>query len=312
MQFSKKQGVLIAGLTYALASHASPVHLTAGSVMKATGKGFGELDNVASQNSNGTATGATGTASTSDLTNHNGPVMTNGANVYYIWYGTAWDTASKNLLVDMAQHIGGTPYFNINTTYYNSAGVHVKNIVKLAGQASVGYTHGTSLTDANILTIVSEAITAGAVPKDVNGVYMVLTDKTVSESSGFCTQYCGWHNHATIGGTDIKYAFVGDAETQCAAACGATAPSVNSLPGADGMASIVTRELNNTVTNPDLNGWYSSFDGQESADKCAWVYGTTSTASNGAKYNQTWGTKNYLIQEQWAILSPQRCLQHYP
>jgi hypothetical protein len=312
MQFSKKLALLIAGLTYALASHAGTVHLTAGSVMKPTGKGFGELDNAASQKKSGTAGGATGQAGTTGITLHGGPVMTAPINVYYIWYGTAWDTASKNLLAYEAQHIGGTPYFNINTTYYNSAGVHVQNSVTLAGQASVGYTYGTNLSDAHVQSIVSDAITSGAVPKDVNGVYMVLTDKTVGESSGFCTQYCGWHNHATISGTDIKYAFVGNAETKCAAACGATAPSVNNLPGADGMASFIALELSETATNPDLNAWYSSFDGTEGDDHCTWTYGTTSTASNGAKYNVTWGTKNYLVQQLWVIASTQKFALQYP
>ena len=59
MQFSKKLGLLIAGLTCALAAHAGTVHLTSGSAMKPTGKGFGELDNAATQKSAGPSGGAT-------------------------------------------------------------------------------------------------------------------------------------------------------------------------------------------------------------------------------------------------------------
>jgi hypothetical protein len=232
--------------------------------------------------------------------------------MYYIWYGTAWDTSSKNLLVNLGNNIGGSPYFNINTTYYDHANVHVKNSVSLSGQTTTGYTYGTNLSDANIQSIVTDALNSGALPRDTNGVYMVLTDKTVGESSGFCTQYCGWHTHATIGGQDIKYAFVGNAETQCASACGATAPSVNSLPGADAMASVISHELEEAVTDPDLNAWYSNATGKENADECAWNWGTTSTASNGAKYNQNFGGTNYLIQMNWVIASTQKCLQHYP
>jgi hypothetical protein len=50
----------------------------------------------------------------------------------------------------------------------------------------------------------------GALPKDTNGVYFVLTSADVNETSGFRTQYCGWHARGTIAGSDIKYAFIGN------------------------------------------------------------------------------------------------------
>ena len=312
MRLNKKLGLLVSGLMFAAVSHAGPVQVNSNSQFKPTGKGWGELDNVATANSNGQAGGASSRASTNNLTLHTGTPMTGAIHMYYIWYGSNWDTGSKNLLTTWGTNIGGSPYFNINTTYYNHSNVHVSNSVTLSGQTSVGYTYGTNLTDANIQSIVTDAINSGAVPKDTNGVYMVLTDKTVGESSGFCTQYCGWHTHGTIGGSDIKYAFVGNAETQCASACGATSPSPNSLPGADSMASIMSHELEEAVTDPQLNAWYSSFTGNENGDNCAWNFGTTSTASNGAKYNMTLGGKNFLIQQNWVIASTQKCALHYP
>jgi hypothetical protein len=309
MQFSKKLGVLVAALVYASASYAGPVKVDANSVFKPTGKGFGELDSVASEHA---AAKPGGNAGASNLSYHGGPVMVAPTNVYYIWYGSQWDTASKNVLTNLGQHIGGSPYFNINTTYYNGSNVHVQNAVTLVGSTINTGSLGTRLTDANILSIVSSAISSGALPSDSNGVYMVLTDKATTATSGFCTQYCGWHDHASIGGRDIKYAFVGNAETQCASSCGATSPSPNGTPGADGAASVLAHELEEAVTDPDLNAWYSNFDGSENADKCAWNFGTTSTASNGAKYNQTFGTMKYLIQQNWLIATTQRCVQHYP
>lgn len=312
MRLNKKLGLLVSGLMFAAVSHAGPVQVNGNSQFKPTGKGWGELDNVASANSDGQAGGAANKGTTNNLTLHTGNPMTGPIKMYYIWYGTAWDAPSQSLLTTWGNNIGGSPYFNINTTYYNHSNVHVSNSVTLSGQTSTGYTYGTNLTDANIQQIVADAINSGKLPSDTNGVYMVLTDKTVGESSGFCTQYCGWHTHGTINGADIKYAFVGNAETQCASACGATSPSVNSLPGADSMASIMSHELEEAVTDPQLNAWYSSFTGNENGDNCAWNFGTTSTASNGAKYNQTMGGTNFLIQQNWVIASTQKCLQHYP
>ena len=53
------------------------------------------------------------------------------------------------------------------------------------------YSLGTNLTDSNIATIVSNAITSNKLPKDDSGAYFVLTSADVSETSGFCTTYCG-------------------------------------------------------------------------------------------------------------------------
>jgi hypothetical protein len=46
------------------------------------------------------------------------------------------------------------------------------------------------------------------------------------------------------------------------------------------MVSIVAHELEEATTDPDLNAGYDS-RGEENADKCAWTFGTTSTAPNG-------------------------------
>ena len=62
------------------------------------------------------------------------------------------------------------------------------------------------------------------------------------------------------------------------------------------MASIIAHELEETVTDPDLNAWYDS-RGAENADKCAWTFGATHTASNGSLYNMTLGSREYLIQQ---------------
>jgi hypothetical protein len=156
---------------------------------------------------------------------------------------------------------------------------------------------GTSLSDAQIKAIVSTAITSGALPLDASGVYFVLTSADVTASSGFCTQYCGWHTHGTISGSDIKYAFIGNPD-RCPSACAAQTTSPNGNAGADGMASIIAHELEESASDPDLNAWYDT-RGYENADKCAWTFGSTTTLPSGAKYNMTLGSNNYLIQQNW-------------
>jgi hypothetical protein len=244
------------------------------------------------------------------ITLHTGPVMLGTTNVYLIWYGNWGNNQAVNIITDLANNIGGSSYFNINTTYYNSAGTKVSNSVHLAGSTNVnppGY--DTSLTDGEIQTIVANTINGGTFAKDTNGVYFVLTSADVNASSGFCTQYCGWHTHASIGGSDIKYSFVGD-PTRCPASCQQQNTGPNGTSGGDGMASIWAHELEEAVTDPDLNAWYDS-RGYENADKCAWTFGSTYAAANGATANVHLGNRDYLIQRNWVNAGGGSCAMSY-
>jgi len=246
-------------------------------------------------------------ASTSPITYHNGPVMTStaGSNAYVIWYG-AWAAGGQTIVTDFLSSIGGSPYFALNSTYADKAGAKVANIVTLAGQTVDPGTSKT-LSDANIKTIVSNAISSKRLPADPNGVYFVLTAAGVAESSGFLTRYCGWHTHGTIAATDIKYSFVGDPTgTKLASCAQQTAASPNGNPGVDAMVSVVAHELEETVTDPDLNAWYDS-RGAENGDKCAWTFGTTYTAAGGGIANMKLGARDYLIQRNWKAGATQGC-----
>jgi Phosphate-induced protein 1 conserved region len=284
-----------------------------------TGKGWGEraypTPGVGVGHGQGTVNGNAGgkpgrPSGGNGISYHGGPVILGTTNVYYIWYGNWSGNTATTILTNLAQGIGGSPYFNINTTYYDGSNIHVTNAVSYAGSTTDSYSHGTSLSDAQIQAVVSGAVSSHALPTDTHGVYFVLTSADVTASSGFCTQYCGWHTHGTINGSDIKYAFIGNPD-RCPSACEAQTTSPNGNAGADGMASIISHELEEAVTDPDLNAWYDR-RGEENADKCAWTFGTESTASNGSKYNQTFGGLKYLIQRNWVNASGGFCATSYP
>src|SRR5206468_2297507 len=158
-------------------------------------------------NGNGNANGQGSHKPGSGISYHGGPIMLGTTNVYYIWYGDWGGNSATTILADLANHIGGSPYYNINTTYYN-----------------------------------------------------------------------GGHTHGTISGSDIKFAFIGNPD-RCPSACAAQSTGPNGNAGADGMASIISHELEEAVSDPDLNAWYDR-QGMENADKCAWTFGSMSTASN--------------------------------
>ena len=249
----------------------------------------------------------------SGISYHGGPLIlggkNGGVNVYVIWYGNWSGNSATSILKDFLNNLGGSPYYNINTTYDDGSMNYVKNAVAFLGSTNDNYSQGTSLSDAQVQAVVSNAISTGGLPPDSNGLYFVLTSADVTESSGFCTQYCGWHTHGTISGWDIKYSFVGNPD-RCPSACEAQTTSPNGNAGADGMVSVMAHELEEAVTDPDLNAWYDS-RGQENADKCAWTFGTTYRLSNGSMANMKLGTRDYLIQQNWVNSGSGYCALSY-
>ncbi|MFT3776150.1 MAG: hypothetical protein QM820_63210 [Minicystis sp.] len=279
-----------------------------------SGRGFITRDVHAQQGGlqgPGEAKPSGGGTSSNGISYHGGPVMTNasGNTLYYIWYGNWSGNSATTILPDFAQHLGGSPYWNINTTYTDGNGNHVANALAYGGATTVAYPYGTALSDAQIQQVVADAINGNKLPKDANGIYFVLTSADVTASSGFCSSYCGWHTHAAIGGSDIKYAFIGNAD-RCPSSCGAQTVGPNGNAGADSMASIIAHEAEEAASDPDLNAWYDR-RGYENADKCAWTFGTTYTTSNGAKANMKLGTRDYLIQQNWVNASGGYCAVSY-
>jgi hypothetical protein len=242
------------------------------------------------------------TASVTKISYHGGAVMAE-PNVYVIWYGN-WnrgngtDTpAGQQIVRDFLNAIGGSPYYAINTTYSTTSTI-MNNKVTFSGEASDAYSQGTKLSDSGVKAAVNRAISNGSLPKDANGVYFVLTSSDVSEQSGFCNRYCGWHTAGSILSTDIKYSFVGNA-ARCLTSCAAQNTGPNGNAGVDGMISVIAHELEEAASDPDLNAWYDS-KGAENADKCAWTFGQSQyQAANGAWANMGF---DYLDSNTGAVL----------
>lgn len=244
---------------------------------------------------------AGGTGSLSPITYHNGPLIPTPT-AYLIWYGN-WNQANgtdnatgQQIVRNFLNSLGGSPYYMVNTTY-SAGGFTISGGATLSTrEASPGYSHGTKLRDSTVLSTVNEAITSGALPYDVNGVYFVLTSSDVNETSGFCTKYCGWHTAATPSAGHVRFSFVGNA-ARCINACAAQTVGPNGNAGVDGMLSVIAHELEEANTDPDPRSGWADSGGAENADKCAWTFSSRQfTDGNGAVYNMTLGGHNYLIQ----------------
>jgi hypothetical protein len=65
------------------------------------------------------------------------------------------------------------------------------------------------------------------------------------------------------------------------------------------MANVIAHELNETVTDPDLNAWFHIDGTGEVGDLCHLDVGTTFPALNGALANVVLSGRQYLIQSNW-------------
>src|SRR5579863_663736 len=232
---------------------------------------------------------------------HGGPVLVNPHDVYFIWYGNWSGNTALSILPAFISGLDGSSYFNINTTYTDGSGNHIVNSVGMIAQVFDSYSQGSVLSDQGLQAVISNQLQSGALPTDPNGIYFVLASADVDQKGSlgeFCVDFCGFHNHASLQGTDIKFAFTGNIN-RCPSTCAdpdlGTGPNENF--GADAMANVMAHELNETVTDPDLNAWFDA-NGLEASDKCNFMFGSTFPVNN-APADITLAGKSYLIQENW-------------
>eukprot|EP00897_Mesotaenium_endlicherianum_P002538 jgi/Mesen1/2311/ME000155S01395 len=241
-----------------------------------------------------------------------GPVMSAPVKVYLIWYGD-WSQPGladattqavvraflRSFNVPRSSYPASVPsvasWHAINLQYYGQGGTTVSASVALAGETSDWYSQGGAnggyiLTDGDVANVVWAALGSqgGPLPDDTDGIYFVLTSSDV-QVKGFCADNCGWHTFMDVGGgRAIKYAFVGNAATQCLNGCasqfygGAHAPP-NDDAAADAMVSVLAHELAEAVTDPLIDAWYRG-SYTENADICAWSWGNVLQTSTGGRY----------------------------
>ena len=274
---------------------------------------------------------------------YGGPVMLGTPNVYYVWYGDWKGSNTPSILEDLIKGFSGTGYSAIMKGYYQTpqapllpptdagleggdAGVDVhdgsiqdagpkENLsgnVSFARSIYVGYTRGKDLHDSDIRGIVQDLLRAGDLPYDSDGIYFVLTSNDVIERddynySGFCTDYCGWHDGTFVDQVQVHYAFIGSGcldwctlQTQFVEAGIPQSPNGNW--DADGMASVIIHELCESVTDPmpsNVASWQDSWMSSENGDMCAWRFDPTYPTLDSSRANVRFGGRDFLIQQMW-------------
>jgi hypothetical protein len=220
------------------------------------------------------------------LVYHGGPVMTTGAYVEPIFWGTSWDPAllgdKQTGLRTFYDGMGGSAYEATTTEYTQSGGGHVGTAVTL-GPSHVDSSAVPRRIGNNTSPILAEACKK-ATNLMTDGYYPVYVDARRGNAG-----FCAWHSAGTCpNGVTIQFAFFFNLDGD--AGCDPQDTSGKHSQGLAALANVSGHELSETLTDQHLNGWTDA-SGSENADKCAWSFGTpllTFTGGSQWKVQGNW------------------------
>jgi phosphate-induced protein 1 len=260
-------------------------------------------------------------SSCSTFTFHHGTVI-HRLTVYLLFWlpkGYALEPSGNNsrfkhLMEQYFQDVGGTPFYNILSQYYDEQGGPVRNVVTLGDSYidtqpyPVAGTQSDPLLDGHIVHEIDNVLDLkkGAWITDDDHMVFVFTGYNVQECSGItsndgCTflrnaeaDFCAYHSNSFSNGLIYSYIPVVDG---CLDVPSTRSP--NNDPIADAVISTVSHEQFEAVTNPTLGGW---FDGAahegEMADKCVRLYGPL--GDDGGNVTLANGHR-YVVQSEWSL-----------
>ena len=258
---------------------------------------------------------------------HNGSVVHN-LTAYLIFWLPNGHTFEPNgsssryqhLIEQYFQDVGGTPFYNILTQYYDFSFGPVRNTVTL-GDAYLDTqpyprpgTVSHPLQQSDITDEISRVVTMkkGAWTIDPDHVVFVFTGYNVQACSGDgattgCTffhspkyDFCAYHTYQDsivfTGRYDLIYAYMPDVE-DCLNLPTGHSPNGDSI--ADAVIISLSHEQFEAVSDPALKGWYDDVphDG-EMADKCERSYGPIRADGSNVTLAHD---HRYIVQEEWSL-----------
>src|ERR1043165_8728895 len=184
------------------------------------------FDANAAGNGHGHGGGGGGTTN-NGISYHGGPVLQAGTNVVAVYWAAGRiyanapapgsssldNSGDQSLVGSFLRSLGGSPYFNINSTYTDGSGRAIANAVAYTGYWANNTnvpSNGQNVSDADMLSMLSSGFLSGALSYDANTLYAIFTAGTVNLGGGFGSSYCAYHWYGSVntpsGTKTVRYA----------------------------------------------------------------------------------------------------------
>jgi hypothetical protein len=258
------------------------------------------------------------------LSYHGGPIMSGNSFYAIFWVPPTlqngqttsltakYEAVAKQMLADYPYH----GISNNTTQYYSSISGVTKYFVGTGGLAVAvvdtnpypasgchdSVTPGNCITDAQLQAEITKQMTLHGWTAGLNKMFIVFT--SIGEGSCFdstsssCayTAYCAYHGYFGSTTSPTIYANMPYANpTYCYdSAAGQHDPS-GDIPS-DANVNVTSHEITEANSDPELNAWWDSGNGQEIGDLCAWNFGGTTGDWDGGLANQMWNGHFYDLQ----------------
>ncbi len=258
------------------------------------------------------------------LSYHGGPIMPS-VSIYTIYWkpatlqngsSTGYSALYQSVINNFANDYTGHGIANNSTQYYQIIG-GVTTYIKTTGGSAGSYldtnpypasgctdsvTSRNCITDAQLQAEVQRVMTLKGWTGGLKKIFLVFTSSgegsCTNGSSTSCayTQYCAYHGNFVNGsGAEVIYGNEPYADPTYCAAGGQTFPSGDHF--ADAAVNVASHEVTEANTDPELNAWWDSGNGEEIGDLCAWTFGTNTWDSSLA--NQMWNGRFYELQREY-------------
>lgn len=218
------------------------------------------------------------------------------------------NNAQHSLLSYFNNNVGASSWFSSTNSYVlpfstgkNKVTTGPMQITSGSIYADLKYSAGTNIKRTTMIELVQKAINTkkfGA--GSGSDIYAFIFDSSVS-FSGFCTDWCGWHDFYLNNNNNPIYIMVIGSPARCPEVCNVLKKDNSNSPNGnyemDAIINVLAHEISEVITDPIFKTFFDD-NGDENADKCAWRYGKVQS-DKGKLWNYKVGAKNFLIQQNW-------------
>jgi putative Ig domain-containing protein len=275
-------------------------------------------------------------------------VTTGQEQVYLVFYGSQWGTASTdsngdvNLSGDPAKiapylqeflkglGTGNELWSGVMTQYCQGVALNAQTC-PASNTQHVAYPSGgvlagvwvdessASPAQATAFQLGTEAVAAAAHFSNTTAAsnrdaQYVIVSPTGTDPDGYKNNFCAWHDYNVDVGVSSTYGDIAFTNlpyiTDVGASCGAD--FVNKTTGAlDGLSIVEGHEYAETITDQNPAGGWTDSGGNETGDKCAWLM----PGQSGGAFNLKTSTGTFAVQTTWAndgSSGAGACESHHP